>query len=167
MNSFWNVLSPFNITDYKRFSGEIELAILNTLLEVLFRKLMGLKSDWVETFLANKLSLHFEGGTYGYLQMDKYRNKNEYYDYIKHGLVATITETIEAKGTIRTFEKGFHVPYYGWRDAVAIFCARIVSEFGLNMFSESIPKIIKESLDEVVEQINRSYKANLKLQGKK
>ena len=98
-----------NITDYKRFSGEIEVAILNTLLEVLFRKLMGLKSEWVETFLANKLSLHFEGGTYGYLQMDKYRNKNEFYDYIKHGIVAVITETIEAKGTIRTFEKGFHV----------------------------------------------------------
>ena len=51
-NVLWNVVAPVNLMETQRIIGELEYATVNTLLEVVFRKLFGLKAEWVETLLA-------------------------------------------------------------------------------------------------------------------
>jgi len=159
MNVFWNVISPINVSETQRFIGEVESSALNTAIEVLFRKMFGLKANWIETFLACKLSLHFDGGVRGAFGMDDYTRGESFEKTLYSSLVAGFSEGVEARSVLRSFDKGFHIPYYGWEELVCVILGRFGSEFILSLANEKIPAALKTSLDVSVAAINRAAAA--------
>ena len=112
------------------------------------------------------MSLHFEGGIYGAFGLDDYKSKDEFGAKIKHALIAVISEGVEAKATIKSFSRGFHVPYYGWRELACIFLGRLTSEVILGFADKSVPDVVQKHLKAQIAQIAREKNANRKFMGR-
>ena len=140
MNIFWNVVDPIDVSDTKRLMGEVEIAALNTAFEVAVRYLFGLKPEFVNTFLANKLSMHFDGGMRGLIgSKAKAIEVLEFTDAAKDAFTALLTEGLEARGIIQTYYQGLHVPIYSWKTYASIVIGRFLSRIAFGMVNKSLP----------------------------
>ena len=167
MNVLYNTISPVNLMDYKRIAGETEAALVNGLIEVLVRKILGLKAEWIETILCCKLAIHFDGSWRGLFGMDQYDPASSFMKNLQAGGIALLSEGVESRLVYRSFTRGFHLPYYGWRELAAIFVARVTSDFLIGITNGKIADILQDQINEMVAQINRESEATRKMFGMK
>ena len=124
-NIISNAILPFDIRKGALVLGSAEYVAVEVLVSSMVRKFMKAPKSWTELILVHTISLPFLGGAVGFVDATGEYSAGfttQFMDGAK-GIPAVIL----AEWVLATFYKGFHFPWFGFKDLLITAGSKVLS----------------------------------------